>query len=250
MDYIKDIDKVYVIHCVENLKRFKNINYQKQHNTWLNDKLEIWWTCYHPFSDIMANAMILSGKSRYISNKNELNLVREFYTIIKTSYYKGYNHICIFEDDFSLLNDEHFDQFMKNIPNDFDIIQLSYLMFPRNIQDMDKLLSDNILWIEKTNGGWSNNGIILSRNGMKYFIDSMDNELQAADIPMHESKNKDFYYGKLNQSNDLKHYIPTIPLVYVNGLDSTVQNNNKDAFEIYKLYLEMLNKDLYNIYNK
>lgn len=246
MDYIKDIDKVYVIHCVENEKRLNNINFQKTKNKWLNNKLEIWWTCYHPYSDIMANAMILSGKSRYISNKNELNLVREFYTIIKTSYYKGYNNICIFEDDFSLINEEYFNQFMINIPNDFDIIQLSYLLVEKNIHNINYLLSNNILWIEKNNGGWSNNGIILSRNGMKYFIDFIDNEFVAADIPMHESKNKDMYYGRINQSRNLNHYISSIPLVFVDGYDSTVQNNTKD--EIYKLYREQLNKDLYNIY--
>lgn len=256
MDNIKkqniEIDKVYVIHCAENVKRLKNIEFQQKTNKWLNDKLEIWWTCYHPFSNIMANAMLLSNMSRYLSNGNELNLVREFYTIIKTSYLRNYNYICIFEDDFSLINENLFNQFINTLPYDFDLIQLS-LQGTKKQYNLNKLINDyinkGILWEEKTFGAWSNNGILLSRKGMEYYINSIDNELQAADIPMHESKNDNPYYGKLNQSgNNIKHYIPTIPIVYINGVESTVQDeSNEEQDDLYEQYDKLLNKKMYNI---
>ena len=241
------LNNVHIIHCVENKKRYENILYQIDNNSWLQERFKIYWTCYFPHSDIAANAMILSNKSRYISNKNEYNLIREFYRIIKVEYLKGSNDICIFEDDFSLMKQPLFDKFIDNVPEDFDIIQLSYL-FNHNLYEYSNLIKEynnGKLWINKTFGAWSNNGIILSRKGMKYFIDTVDNELQAADIPMFESKNVLQYFGKCNQ-NDLKHYIPTLPLVYVDGYDSTVQNDTKN--DLYFLYRNVLNKENYSIF--
>ena len=245
------IDKVYVIHCVENKERLNNIRFQMDHNKWLKNKLEIYWTCYFPFSNIAVNAMLMSNKSRFLSNKSEYNLAREFYRIIKVAYEREFNSICIFEDDFSLINEDKFNEFLINLPKDFDIVQLSYL-FNNKMYDYKILLNkyDNgQLWVEKDFGAWSNNGLILSRNGMKYFIDNMDKEFKAADIPIHESKNDNRYWGKYCQSNkDIKHYIPTKPIVYVDGYDSSVQTNTKD--ELYELYRHKLKKDDYVIYEK
>ena len=121
------IDKVYVIHCVENKERLNNIRFQMDHNKWLKNKLEIYWTCYFPFSNIAVNAMLMSNKSRFLSNKSEYNLSRESYRIIKVAYEREFNSISIFEDDFSLINEDKFNEFLINLPKDFDIVQLSYL---------------------------------------------------------------------------------------------------------------------------
>lgn len=251
MDHLNNIDEMYVIHCVENEKRLENIKYQFANNEWVSNKTKIYWTCYFPFSDVAANAMLLSNKSRFLSNKNEYNLTREFYRIIKVAYLQGVNSICIFEDDFSLINKDDFKKFFNDIPKDFDIIQLSYL-FNDDMADYKDLLDEykkGNLWVEKKIGGWSNNGLILSRKGMKYFIDNIDKEFKAADIPMHESKNNNIYFGKVNQSNDdLKHYIPTMPVIYVDGIESTVQNtDNKSKEDLYAFYKKYLNPKKYNI---
>ena len=251
MDSLKNIEKMYVIHCVENEKRLENIKYQFEHNKIVEANTEIYWTCYFPFSDVAANAMLLSNKSRFLSNKNEYNLTREFYRIIKVAYLQGVKSICIFEDDFSLINEKDFIKFMNNLPEDFDIVQLSYL-FNDDMYDFKKLLNkykNGILWVEKNFGAWSNNGLILSRKGMKYFIDNINKEFKAADIPTHESKNDNAYFGKINQSNkDLKHYIPTIPLIYVDGINSTVQTANGDSKEdIYRFYSKYLDSKKYNV---
>ena len=89
----KAFDKIYVIHCVEDEKRYKNVIYQQENS---NIDLDIWWTTKsHPFTDQMLNGVLLSGHGRYIINKNELNLLREFYSIIKISYDRGLNRILI-----------------------------------------------------------------------------------------------------------------------------------------------------------
>lgn len=245
MDSIK-FDAVWVIHCIEDEDRLKNIEYQKENNQWLKDNLQINLTCRFSHSDLFANSLLLSNSSRYVSNGSEVNLCREFYKIIKTSYLQGFNHICIFEDDFSLIKESIFMEYLKNIPEDFDIIQLSYLFeyCPHQIEDI--LLNENKFFIKLDFGCWSNCGLCLSKKGMKYFIDAIDKEFLAADIPIFESQNNNPYYGKTNTGKGLNHYIPNIPLIYLDGKDSRVQTENKE--KLYKHY-KLMDKKHYNIYN-
>ena len=154
----KAFDKIYVIHCVEDEERYKNVIYQQENS---NIDLDIWWTTKsHPFTDQMLNGILLSGHGRYIINKNELNLLREFYSIIKISYDRGLNRILIFEDDFSLMRNGYIEKFISNIPDDFDIIQFSTLsnkqLFDYNI--LMKQYAEGKLFVECNSGYWSNNG--------------------------------------------------------------------------------------------
>ena len=239
-------DKIYVIHCAENEERYKNILFQKEEN---NIDLDIWWTCYHPWSEVMMNGMILSNTCRYILNGNELNLVREFYTIIKTSYLKGYEHILIFEDDFQLMKSEYLSMFLDKIPSDFDIIQFSILFNPNfyDIDNLSKEYENGNYFIKAPTGFWSNCGLALSRKGMEYFIKSIDKEFQAADIPIFENSNINKSFGKINLQNNLNHYIPTVPLVYLTRNKSSVQTKeNKDEELLYKYY-ESIEEKYYNI---
>lgn len=238
-------DKIYVIHCAENLERMNNIKLQITES---EIDLDIWWTCYHPHSDVMMNGMILSNSVYRASNGRELNLAREFYTIIKTSYLRGYNNVLIFEDDFHLMKTECIKPFCDNIPKDFDIIQLSILaetwMF--SIDELRKEYNNGKYFIPMKFGAWSNCGLALSRNGMKYFIDYLDNVFTAADIPIFESTNIIPIYGN-KIDNNLNHYIPTVPLVYLNNsFKSQVQIKYKDDSFLYKLY-EYINKENYII---
>lgn len=239
MDLLNLFDKIFIIHCLEDDDRLANIKFQISH---LSDKkskkIEIYETCRFPFSKQCAYALMFSNKSRFISNGSEFNLTREFYRIIKTSYLKGFKRILIFEDDFRLLKPNYMEPFLESFPKDFDIIQLSYL-FNIQMYDFSKLTDlyyEDVHWVEKDFGAFSNNGLALSRKGMKYFIDFIDNEFVAADIPMHESKNNNKFWGHINKSDsDIKHYVPTIPLVYVDGVDSRVQTDDKkDLYENYK----------------
>lgn len=250
MDSIKHplneiFDKIYVIHCAENKKRMDNINMQINES---DIDLDIWWTCYHPYSDIMMNGMILSNTVYRASNGRELNLAREFYSIIKTSYLRGMSKILIFEDDFHLMKNEYIKEFTDDFPLDFDIIQFSILA-ELNMFSADKLqnlVENGVHFIPMNFGAWSNCGLALSRNGMKYFIDYFANTFTAADIPIFESKNNIPIYGNLNTSA-LKHYIPTVPLVYLSSeFESQVQTRKKDDTGLY-LYYELLNKDIYII---
>ena len=236
-------DKIYVIHCAENSERMKNIEYQIKEN---NLDLEIFWACYQPHSYICANALIFANKGRNFENGSEFNLTRNFYNIIKTSYLRGFEHILIFEDDFSLMKNDILNDFIEHIPEDFDIIQFS-LLFKKdmyNIDDYQKEYENGKYFFKAPFGAWSNNGLALSRKGMKYFIDKIDEEFVAADYVAFESSNNYDFYGKTINSN-LNHYFSTVPLVYLDKrFDSQVQQEDKK--DLYLLY-DMLDKNFYNL---
>lgn len=241
-------DKIYVIHCVENNERLKNIEFQ-QKESGLN--LDIWWTCYHPWSNQIVNGFILTNRCRYLINGAEFNLTREFYTIIKTSYLKGLNHILIFEDDFNLMKNEYLNDFLEHMPNDFDIIQFSILANTNmcDYEELEKLYEDDVYFIKPNFGAYSNCGLALSRKGMKYFIDTIDKEFLAADIPAFEDTNKIKWFGRTNVNSGLNHYITTVPLVYLNNDNkSQVQQLKGDTKSDLYEYYKYINKDFYNIY--
>ena len=80
---------------------------------------------------------------------------------------------------------------------------------------------------------------------MKYFIDAIDKEFLAADIVAFEDTNKIYFFRKNNIKSGLKHYIPTVPLVYLNDLgDSKIQETSKA--ELYEYYTH-IDKQFYNI---
>ena len=213
------------------------------------NKVSIEFTCYFPFSDVCANALLFSNKSRFLNNKNEFNLTREFYRIIKTSYCLGLERILILEDDFVFMQPHIAEEFLKEMPEDFDIIQLSYLFNDKQYDYVDIIneYKKGSKFIKKTFGAFSNNGLCLSRNGMKWWLERIESEFTAADIPAHESKNNMHFFGKTNLANkEINHYIPTIPVIYVDGMNSSVQT--EDKYELYKFYT-LLDKNIYNIKN-
>lgn len=242
----KIFDKIFVIHCIENEPRLKNIQFQKEQSG-LN--LEIHETCYFPWSQQAVNGLILSNRGRSVINGSEFNLTREFYSIIKRSYLKGLKRILIFEDDFSLMKNEVLNEFLENIPEDFDIIQFS-LLLTEEIYDFENIANEyekGVYFTKTPFGAWSNNGLALSRKGMEYFISRIDKEFMAADYPIFESANKFDFYGKKDQGKlfGLNHYIPTIPLVFLDKrFDSQVQQESKK--DLYKIY-NYLNRSYYNL---
>ena len=242
----KKFDKIYVIHCVENEKRMKNIEFQIKEN---NLDLEIFWACYLPHSYICANSLIFANKGVAFDNASEFNLTRNFYTIIKTSYLRGFKHILIFEDDFSLMKTDMLNEFIEHMPDDFDIIQFS-ILFKKDMYDYIDLIKEyenGNYFIKAPFGAWSNNGLALSRKGMKYFIDEIDKMFKAADYPPFESTNQYDFYGKTNKKEEynLNHYFSTVPLVYLDKrFDSQVQQEDKK--ELYMFY-DIIDKKYYNL---
>ena len=151
------------------------------------------------------------------------------------------------------MKNEYINEFISNIPNDFDIIQFSTLA-NKKLFDYNKLIktySEGKLFTECNSGFWSNNGLALSRKGMKYFLDYYNSEFVAADIPQFEFNNTDKFFGKTyikEKNQDIKSYISTVPLVYLQySLNSNVQDyDDPSKKELYEYY-NLLDKQYYNI---
>ena len=158
----------------------------------------------------------------------DLCLLFAYYNIIYNAFNNNLSHILIFEDNFKLLKKEYLTEFMDHLPFDFDIIQFSIL-------DKENLLENNFLQKESENDNYfvttkynfvSNNGLFLSKDGMKYFIETINKKLVHPYLPIYNSNKK-----------ILRHYISTVPIVYLENTDEYSYNN------IYS----KLDKSLYNL---
>lgn len=164
-------DKIYCLHLAESPERLDS---SKEEFTKMGiyDDVDYWWTCRHPYTKEIHDFLVSIEHFRInaINAPNAYNCSRNWYEIIKTSYLRGFEHILCIEDEFKT--------FMKKIPNDYDIIRFGYLndnVFNNNecfyIQDYDKFIYGTQMFA-------------LNRNGMKYYIDYMDEYFGAADFPL------------------------------------------------------------------
>ena len=204
---------------IENqLKQFENINY----------------TIYDCFdNELNKNAFNLFNIANLlddsIQTSFDLSLLFAYYNIINNALQNDLDHILIFEDNFKLLKKEYIDDFLDNIPYDFDIIQFSTI-------DIDNVLEKNNFFIDAVDDKkyfietkynfMSNNGLALSKNGMQFFVDTINHKIMHPYLPIYKSNKK-----------ILKHYISTVPIVYLENVDEISYNN------IYS----KLNKELYNL---
>lgn len=158
----------------------------------------------------------------------DLCLLFAYYNIIYNALNNELSHILIFEDNFKLMKNEYLMDFMNYLPYDFDIIQFSIL-------DRNNILEDNFFVDEINNGNYfittkynflSNNGLFLSKEGMEFFINTINKKIVHPYLPIYNSNKK-----------ILRHYISTVPIVYLENTDEYSYNN------IYS----KLDKSLYNL---
>lgn len=117
-----DINKIYFLHLSDRYDREKWIKNQIDLIGFPEDKVNIWWTCRRLFfnneNNAFSKAKHLQGNPNVISNV--INCALEHYTIIRTSYERGFNHILIFEDDVKFnINLKAFKECIKQIPDGY-----------------------------------------------------------------------------------------------------------------------------------
>ena len=86
-------------------------------------------------------------------NKYSLGLVKTFHKIINDAKEKKYKEIIIFEDDISLCDDfkNVFQEYKKQLPNNWDIVQLSAGNHRKHLQ----YITDNIFRTSRTMGTYA-----------------------------------------------------------------------------------------------
>lgn len=184
------VDKIYVLHlceCPERLSHF-NEEYDKME---IENPFEIWWACKHPHTYEIAHYLRSENKFQWncYGNGNAYNCAREHYSIIKQAYYRGFSTIAIFEDDWTWKDGKEKIQnfFNQKIKENWDIITFGYYYNPsytnnNDIYDVDEIKINKIT--EVTNDCWGTPFYMLNRNGMKYYLNYMDNTFATADYPL------------------------------------------------------------------
>lgn len=179
-------EKIYMIHCAEDKKRY---DYCMRHfkELGIENNVNIWWTARRnygedirksfdgvvcPYYDSLfkANPYIYSGV---------LNVSLEHYTIIKMSYERGFNNVLILEDDVKFISDiDKLNEFMDNIPPDYDILKLFYIFGPSEEGYGDKYFTKK----KVPNWGLICNSYALSRKGMEEMIRIYEEKIIPCDI--------------------------------------------------------------------
>jgi GR25 family glycosyltransferase involved in LPS biosynthesis len=141
-----NIDKIYFLHLSDRYDKEKWMMSQIQKIGFPKDKVNIWWTCRREISKEIYEKVLSSDKyfKNYIDDDKLTNPTKgagafnctfEHYSIIRTSYERGFNHILIFEDDVKFNVDlDVFKKFIELLPENYNIARFHY-----NIWDGDKL---------------------------------------------------------------------------------------------------------------
>lgn len=179
----------------------------------------------HPASDLITD---LIGKDLNITRGGgEFNCTREHYTLIKSAYLRGVKSICIIEDDVHFLKDKSvWEEYFKNLPNNWDILR-----FCSNRNDFIPITK---YWTRCVLPLFGTGCYALSRKGMKYMIDSIDNKYQPIDVPLFNICN----------NREINHYIPTTPLG-IHLEDSLQSDINKNTESYWFGYTKFLDKNNY-----
>lgn len=244
MDTIRKIilpfDKVFCLNLCERTDR-KEFMEDQFRKLGILDQITWHEAVKHPLGDgnIISRALGMS-QIGWLNNDDEYNCAREHYTIVKSSYLSGCNHILILEDDISLLNNkELFQEMIDLIPRDYDILRLGAVWTKEYTSELSGKPGWNLCY-KDFRGAF---GYALNREGMRYIINCQDCYFEAADSPLSKSNRI--------KINGLKMYNPNIPLViikensWITRSDIQMTDNNSDLSENSKYSQSPLDYSLY-----
>lgn len=221
-ELLAHFDKIYIITLSDEKERHTAIkNTLNKIGYYPHPKFEFFVTTPFPYNSLIMEAFNVSGRGKFIY-PNEYDCARSHYNLVKRSYDKGLNNVLIIEDDMLFNSDvDMWVDMLENMPKDYDVIQFYWL---RNHPKVNQLIKQNKRYIKHDELGlWSTACYTLSKKGMKYYIDSMDDFFTVADYPLYNAVD-----------TDLNCYIPTKPMVKLNTHKSRIRTKtNTDINDIY-----------------
>lgn len=196
---IHDFDKIYCLSLTNEIDRYNNC--VNQFNK-LNLSVDFWYTCKRKWNHIeyvvpgirtQYYDYVCGYKDNPYGYSGFFNCALEQYTIIKTSYERGMNHIAIIEDDIKFIDDKNkILTYLNNIPNDFNIIKFqnsnpnNYILNSNNFYHSVYKCFDNPDFHY-----FSSMFYALDRKGMEIYIDYFDNiEFTGSDLIFEKLFNK------------------------------------------------------------
>ena len=139
----KDIDKIYFLHLSDRYDREEWMMNQIKQIGFPKNKLNIWWTCRRPITNEISKYIpdLHNGQYQaYVNTSNPsiggstFNCTFEHYSIIRTSYERGFEHILIFEDDVKfLVNLKTFKKFIKLLPSNYQVCKFINVVWENDI---------------------------------------------------------------------------------------------------------------------
>lgn len=237
-------DICYVLTMCNRPDRQKHMEAQFNEYGW---EIGTGWMSYKfatpfPYNDIIANAFNKTGKGRF-TKANEYDCARNHYGIVKECYDRGFKSVLILEDDICFYNKmEIFNEFINNIPADYDLIQFGGFTVDPKAKNILDAYDKGQYWVKhKDCLIWNASMYALSRKGMEYYLAFMNKIFWVADGPL--------YKAPLNDKL-INTYISTIPLVIQEDkhkLSSDIRNDKNDSIDYNNdnIYESRINLDDY-----
>lgn len=254
-----DINKIYFLHLSDRYDREEWIYNQIEKMDYFDYNYNIWWTCRRLFFNNENNAFSKIGHINSNPNviSNVINCALEHYTIIRTSYERGFNHILIFEDDVKFnINLEMFKKCIEKIPDNYCCVKfindvwknnkfynkMNTITFPEitedNIQNNDLYTKYNGNDFEKKHLCCTG-AYLLDRNGMEQIINIYHNFNGALGADW-VFKYLDYLYISNYNLIELQNYIYSndnliSDLMNINTdkiFNKFIQNNNQNYIKI------------------
>ena len=205
-----DLINKYCICLVNKIERVNNTNNLKE--LFNNCNFNIKYVIKHNYYNNVY-------KQLNFDFPGQLGCAISHYEIVNIAYNIGYDYIMICEDDITF-NKEQLYEFINNAPEDFDILQFYALdleLPQKSLIDKNQLLqlyNDKIYWYKVTQECTRYGTVlyILNRNGMKYYLDRQNEQLNIADNPF-----------LISYNYNINHYIPTIKII------SEIGNSNQST---------------------
>lgn len=215
-----DIDKIYFLHLSDRYDREKWMNSQIEQIGFPKEKVNIWWTCRRNISkeiyDDIKSLHIDFYDDNILTNPyigaSVFNCAFEHYSIIRTSYERGFKHILIFEDDIKfLVNLDIFKKFISLLPEEYNVCKFHYNLFIEgNLSDESSnfkiipnentditdpyILYNNFGDVLYSSNSNSTMSYIIDRNGMKSIIDLYNKNFCAADLVFSQLQDVNVYH--------------------------------------------------------
>ena len=195
-------DKVYCLHLATDTDRYEYC--QKLFSKLgISDQVNYWWTTKRKISNIIG-ASLKTFKTEYYEYVYRINptvygslfnCTLEQYTIVKQAYERGFENILFMEDELTFIDDIDVIEYVmtKSIPDDYDVLKFisgnGMYMFHKKPYTKE-LINDSVPYFKKlsfdkdidgNNALLTNACFALSRNGMRFFIDFLDDTFTYAD---------------------------------------------------------------------
>ena len=222
-------DDVIILNLLSNKEKRKNMDWQMKELDQSVSNYRFHNSVIFPHNNVIMDSFNNRRNEYQFRKPNEIGCAMEHYRIVKESYESGKNSILVMEDDLRILKDfSVIDEYLKDIPSDYDILMMSSYIGITGVKDIDIVNHKdsrkiNEHWFIPFWPGWCCAMIAMNRRGMKYILDEQEKLFRVADYPGYDIIAK--------QKKDINLYFSTTPLAIQADLFYTSDIRTRNEIE-------------------